>query len=135
LPFASRSILGFAGVLIALGGLYDLFTPHLPDNLAAICGQSEAAQKLVRELLRALGGSLVAIGLAVCFLSATALPVANPRILTVVLLLILVSEGVNAFSMRRVGSPYHFPLAIVLLAVFGVSLAFLQSSHQLHLAR
>jgi hypothetical protein len=128
LPFAARIILELAGTLIALGGLYDLLTPRLPPNLVAICGPNEPAQRLVRELLRALGGSLFAIGLTVCVLAATAGP-AHTWIFVVALLLVLPAEGVNAFCMYRVGSPYYFPLAFALLAVLGVAAGWLQSPH------
>ena len=115
-------------MLIALGGLYDLFTPRLPPNLVAICGPNEPAQKLVRELLRALGGSLVAIGLTAFVLAATA-GTAHSWVFAVMLLLVLPAEGVNAFCMYRVGSPYYFPLAFALLAVLGVMVGWLQSLH------
>jgi hypothetical protein len=128
LPFAARTILGLAGVLIASGGLYDLFTPRLPPNLIAICGSNKPAQKLVRELLRALGGCLLAIGLTVCLVAATA-ATAHWWIFAVVLLLVLPAESVNAFCMYRVGSPYYFPLAFALLAVLGVVVGWLQSPH------
>ena len=118
-----------AGALIASGGLYDLFTPRLPPNLIAICGPNEPAQRLARELLRALGGSLFAIGLAVCVLMATA-GTAHWWIFTIVLLLVLPAEGVNAFCMYRVGSPYYFPLAFALLAVLGVVVGWLQLPHR-----
>ena len=65
-----RIILELAGGLIIAGGIFDLFTPHLPSNLAAICGDNDAVKKLTRELLRALGGSLVAIGAVTTYLAA-----------------------------------------------------------------
>jgi hypothetical protein len=34
-------------VLIACGGLYDLFTPQLPENLRSICAGNAAAERLV----------------------------------------------------------------------------------------
>ncbi len=128
MSFAARIILELTGTLIALGGLYDLFTPRLPPNLVAICGPNEPGQKLVRELLRALGGSLFAIGLTVCLLAATVEP-AHAWIFAVVLLLVLPSEGVNACCMYRVGSAYYLPLTFALLAVLGAMVGWLQSSH------
>ena len=57
--------------LITAGGLYDLLPPQLAANLVRMTGEKENAQKLVRELLRALGGALVAIGVAAEFLVVT----------------------------------------------------------------
>jgi hypothetical protein len=122
LPLIARIVLETAAALIALGGLYDLFTPRLPPNLVAICGDNEHASRLVRQLLRALGGSLVAIGLTVAVLVAGFGTPAQPQTLLLVLLLVIPSEGINAFCMYRVGSPYYFPLAFVLLTVLGVVL-------------
>lgn len=122
MPLTARIVLETAAALITLGGLYDLFTPRLPPHLVAICGGSESASRLVRELLRALGGSLVAIGLTVAVLiGASGTPV-QPQTLLLVLLLVIPSEGINAFCMYRVGSPFYFPLAFALLAILGVVL-------------
>ena len=123
MPLAARIVLETAAALIALGGLYDLFVPRLPSNLAEICGNNERARKLVRELLRALGGALVAIGRTVALLVAKSDTPPRPLILLLVLLLVLPSETINAFCMRRVGSPFYFPLAFALLTLFGVLLA------------
>ncbi len=110
---AARTILAISGLMIALGGLYDLFTPRLPLNLLAICGVNHRAQTLVRELLRALGGAL------------TASPVPTHPELLFILLLVLPAEGVNAIGMYRVGSPWRFPFAFALLALIGVALAWI----------
>jgi hypothetical protein len=118
-----RIVLNSAAALIVLGGLYDLLTPKLPPNLAAICGDNNRAQKLVRELLRALGGSLVAIGATVAALVNTASPETIHHTLLLILLLVIPAEGINSFSMRKVGSPFFIPLAFLLLTVLGVVLA------------
>jgi hypothetical protein len=117
----ARVVLNSAGALIVLGGFYDLLVPKLPSNLVAWCGDSEPARKLVRELLRALGGSLVAIGGTVALL-VNEFP-DRRRTLVTVLLLVLPSEGVNSVSMYRVGSPFFVPLAIVGVTIVGVFLA------------
>src|ERR1700676_1324428 len=119
----ARAIIAISGLLIALGGMYDLFVPRLPLNLLAICGVNHRAQSLVRELLRALGGALTAIGIAVCAISLTAQPFPTHPELLLILLLVLPAEGVNAAAMHRVGSPWHFPLAFALLTLIGVGLA------------
>lgn len=120
---AGRVILLVAGFLIAAGGLYDLLTPRLPANLAAICAGSEAAQELVRELLRALGGALVAIGAAEVLLVIRRGPALTRFDLALILMLVLPSEGVNAMAMRRVRSPWHIPAAFAVLALSGAILA------------
>jgi hypothetical protein len=115
--------------LITLGGLYDLFAPRLPSDLATCCIGNDRAQKLVRELLRALGGSLVAIGITAAILVAAAGTPIPSFTLMLILLLILPSEGINAFCMYRVGSPCYFPLAFALLSLVGVILGW---PHALH---
>ncbi len=120
---AGRVILVVSGLLIFAGGLFDLLTPGLPGNLAAICAESERAAKLVRELLRALGGALVAIGagvILIVFARGSSLGVLD---LLLILLLVLPAEGVNAMAMRGVGSPWQFPAAFALLALTGSLLA------------
>src|ERR1700743_1731400 len=118
-------VLNTAAALIALGGLYDLLTPKLPPNLAAICRDNARAQKLVRELLRALGGSLVAIGATIAALVNTSTPKTFHRTLLLILLLVIPSEGINSLSMRKAGSPFFVPLAFLLITVLGVALAWL----------
>jgi uncharacterized protein YjeT (DUF2065 family) len=117
-----RIILEIAAVLVTVGGLFDVFTPHLPQRLVMICGGNVAAQKLTRELLRALGGALVAIGAASTFLVTTSGGNPDPSTLVLILLLIGPAEFVNAFSMFRVGSPFYFPLAFASLAILGAAL-------------
>ncbi len=116
-------MLNSAAALIVLGGLYDLLTPKLPPNLAAICGDNDRARKLVRELLRALGGSLIAVGATIAALVNTSTPETTHRNLLLILLLVVPSEGINSLSMRKVGSPFFIPLAFLLLTVLGVVLA------------
>ena len=119
----ARIVLNIAAAFIFLGGLYDLLTPKPPPNLTAICGENDRAKKLVREFLRALGGSLVAIGATVAALVNTADPQSLRRTLLLILLLVVPAEGINAISMRKVGSPFYVPLAFLLLTVLGVLLA------------
>ena len=118
----AQIILETAAELITLGGLYDLFVPRLPPNLAAICGENLQERRLVRELLRALGGSLVAIGVAVSILVAVSPQPMQPLTLIVVLRLVLPSEGINAFCMFRVCSPFYVPLTFAILTLVGALL-------------
>lgn len=123
MPATARILLQVAAALITLGGLYDLLAPKLPPNLTAICGENESARKLARELLRALGGSLVAIGIAVELL-VSSFNIPDPRpTLTLILVLVLPSEGINSVCMYRVGSPFYIPLAFATLTLLGVLVA------------
>jgi hypothetical protein len=128
LSLYSRIILTVAGVCIALGGLYDVCTPRLPPNLATKCSGSEEASTVIRELLRALGACLVAIGATVGILATSIAREHDPHTITLILILVLPSEGMNAVGMRRVGSPYVVPLFFILLTVAGAALALLASN-------
>jgi hypothetical protein len=119
----ARAILYSAAALIVLGGLYDLFVPKLPSKLLAACHGEAQACKLVRELLRALGGSLVAVGASVGFLVTRSWAQDRSTTLILILLLVVPSEGVNAFSMYRVGSPFLVPSGFIVLTLLGVILA------------
>jgi hypothetical protein len=120
-----------AAACIVLGGIYDVFTPQLPPNLARRCFGNEDGRAAIRQLLRTLGACLITIGVAVGIVGilATTMPrqhsaQAITLILTLVLL-VLPSEGMNAIGMRRVGSPYVVPLFIILLTISGAALAVL----------
>ena len=123
LPTIAQIVLESTAAMIALGGLYDLFAPRLPSNLIVMCSGDEQACKLVRELLRALGGSLVAVGATVAILVGGPSFQDRQRTLLLVMLLVLPSEGINCFSMHRVGSPFLIPLAFILLTLLVVFLA------------
>jgi len=126
---AAIIILDISAALIACGGLYDVFMPRLPANLREKCGNNPEAQTLVRALLRALGGCLVAIGIGIAVLVNGGVQHGEHRALVVVLLLILPSEGMNALGMWRVKSPYYVPMGFILLTVAGVVMAALSSPH------
>lgn len=115
-------VLEITGVLIALGGLYDLFTPTLPAHLAAICGAHDRSSALVREMLGALGGCLIAIGFTVSILASGLTAQNASEILALILILVLPSEGFNALGMHRVGAPYYIPLLLIALTLYGVLL-------------
>lgn len=126
MPAIARIVLFMAAALVMLGGLYDVFVPRLPANLTALCGGDERTCKLARELLRALGGALAAIGLGMMLQVATSGEPVNSHTLVLILLLVVPAEGVNAFCMFRVGSPGYIPLAFVLLTCIGAVLAWLR---------
>jgi hypothetical protein len=112
-----------AGVLIACGGLYDLFAPKLPPNLVLICFGNRHAEKLARELLRALGGALFAIGATVAVLVGMCGQPTSRSVLIIILILVLPAEGANALGMHRVGSSYQIPLGFIALTMIGVFLS------------
>ena len=97
--------LDISAAFITLGGFYDVFTPRLPPNLLGRCGENQDAQVLVRALLRALGGCLVAIGIAVAILANGPVRDDQRWSLILVLLLVVPSEGLNALGMWRVSAP------------------------------
>ena len=119
----ARIVLYTAAVSIMLGGLYDCFVPKLPVNLLAICRDHEPASKLARELLRALGGCLVAIGVTTALLVSRLNTQRSPKLLALILILVLPSEGLNSLCMYRVGSPFLVPLSFALLTFLGVAIA------------
>jgi hypothetical protein len=112
-----RITLNLAAALITGGGLYDISVRKLPANLSAMCHGNPLSAKLARELLRALGGSLVAIGLTMA--AVVNLNNGNDQRSTIMLVLLLVvpSEGMNAIGMYRVGSPFYVPLEFILLVL------------------
>ena len=118
-----RITLNLAAVLITGGGLYDISVRRLPSNLSTMCHGNPLSAKLARELLRALGGSLVAIGLTTAALVNLNNGNDQRSRLLLVLLLVVPAEGMNAIGMYRVGSPFYVPLGFILLVLLGVLLA------------
>jgi hypothetical protein len=106
----SRIVVTIAGACIVAGGLYDVCTPRLPPNLANKCFDNEGARIVVRELLRALGACLIAIGLTVGILETNLGRQHDHQAIALILTLVLPSEGMNAIGMHPVGSPYVAPL-------------------------
>jgi hypothetical protein len=96
----------------------------LLPNLASKCFGNEEACAAIRELLRALGACLVAIGATIVIL-ATAMGEHDFHAIALILTLVLPSEAMNAIGMRRVGSPYVVPLFFILLTLVGVAIALL----------
>lgn len=117
--------LNLAAALITSGGLYDISISFrkLPANLSTMCRGNPLAAKLARELLRALGGCLVAIGLTTAAVVNLDIGYDRRSRLALVLLLVVPSEGMNAICMYRAGSPYYVPLGFVLLVLLGVLLS------------
>ena len=120
-------ILNCAAALVVLGGCFDMLLPAVPSNLLAYLGLAKAAvsphlSSLLLGLLRALGGCLLAIGITALLIINGPLKRGERWAPWTLLILIGVSEGINASQMWRFGSAYYGPLAFVALAVIGVML-------------
>ena len=118
-------ILNCAAVLVILGGCFDMLMPVVPSNLPGYLGVPKAdmsphLSSLLLGLLRALGGCLLAIGITALLIINGPLKRGERWASWALLILIGVSEGINASQMWRFGSPYYWPLAFVALTVIGV---------------
>ena len=121
----SLIILNCAATSVLLGGCFDMFVPAVPANLLDYLGTTKAEMSphlasLLLGFLQALGGCLLAI-------AATAFVIVNGPLKRgerwaswTLLMLIGLSEGINATQMWRFGSPYYWPLTFVALTVVGV---------------
>src|SRR3954465_13553165 len=118
-------ILNFAAALVILGGCFDLLVPSVPSNLPAYLqvakkDMSPRLSSLLLGFLRALGGCLLAIGITALVISNGPLKRGERWAPWVLLILIGISEGINASQMWRFGSPNYGPLAFVALTVVGL---------------
>ena len=118
-------ILNCAAASVMLGACFDMFVPAVPSNLLDYLGVTKAElspplSSLLLGFFRALGGCLLAI-------AATAFVIVNGPLKRgerwaswTLLVLIGLSEGINATQMWRFGSPYYWPLTFVALTVIGI---------------
>jgi hypothetical protein len=118
-------ILNCAATLVMLGGCFDMLLPTVPSNLVDYLKVSRAdvspqLSLLLLGLLRALGGCLFAIGITALLIINGPLKRGEKWASDALLLLIGLSEGINASQMWRFGSPYYFPLAFVALTFVGI---------------
>ena len=118
-------ILNCAAALVMLGGCFDMLIPAVPSNLVgylkiAKADVSSQLSLLLLGLLRALGGCLLAIGITALLIINGPLKRGERWASWALLILICISEGINASQMWTFGSPYYFPLAFVALTVVGV---------------
>ena len=102
-----------------------MFIPAVPSNLlgyleVAKVDMSPHLSSLLLGLLRALGGCLVAIGISASLIINGPLKRGERWASWALLILIGLSEGINASQMWRFGSPYYWPLLFVALTVVGV---------------
>jgi hypothetical protein len=118
------TLLNCAATLVALGGIVDMVLPAAPASWLDYLGStvvSPETSSLLLGLLRALGGCLVAIGLTALLIINGPLLREEPWARWALLILIGVSEGINASQMWRFGSPYYIPLAFIALTVTGLA--------------
>jgi len=130
------SILNFAAALVMLGGCFDMLIPAVPSNFVsylklATADVSPQLASLLLGLLRALGGCLLAIGITGLLIINGPLKRGERWASRTLLLLIGLSEGINASQMWRFGSPYYFPLVFVALTVMGLMILPKQSRARL----
>jgi hypothetical protein len=129
-------ILNCAAALVMLGGCFDMLMPAVPRNLLSYLAVAKAdmsphLSSLLLGLLRALGGCLLAIGITGLLIINGPLQRGERWATWALLILIGLSEGVNASQMWRFGSPYYGPLAFVALTVVGVVILANQSETKL----
>jgi len=118
-------ILNFAAAAVMLGGCYDMFMPAAPSNLLDYLEVTKAEMSphlasLLLGFLRALGGCLLAISVTAFVLVNGPIKRGERWASWTLLILIGVSEGINATQMWRFGSPYYWPLTFVALTLVGV---------------
>ena len=123
----SSILLNLAAGLVMLGGIFDMLLPSVPENLLAYLKISRAALSpelaaLLLGILRALGGCLFAIGLGSLLIINGPLLRGERGAVPALLILIGISETINASQMWRFGSPFYFPLAFVAITLTGLAI-------------
>jgi hypothetical protein len=118
-------ILNCTAALVMLGGCFDMLIPAVPSNLLGYlkittADVSPQLSSLLLGLLRALGGCLLAAGITALLIINGPLKRGERWAAWALLILIGLSEGINASQMWRFDSPYYFPLCFVALTVAGV---------------
>jgi hypothetical protein len=120
------TMLNSAAALVMLGGCFDMLMPSLPANWVAHLGIANAdisphLSSLLLGLLRALGGCLLAIGITAVLIINGPLKRGERWASWALLILVGLSESINASQMWRFGSPYYWPLAFVALTLTGLT--------------
>ena len=126
------ALLYLSATLVLVGGCYDLLVPSPPPHHLAFLGVSaqeidSQTATLLSALLRALGGALIGVGIAAMILINRGICRGHGWATVTLVLLIGVTEGINAVQMYRVGSPYWAPLAFIGLLILGVVLSYVPS--------
>ena len=130
------TVLNCAAALVMLGGCFDMVIPAVPSNLLGYMELTKAdmsphLSSLLLGLLRALGGCLLAIGITGLLIVNGPLKRGDRWASWALLILIGLSEGINASQMWRFGSPYYWPLVFIALTAVGVVLLRKQSETKL----
>jgi hypothetical protein len=120
-------LLNLAGVGVIAGSLYDLLIPAVPENHQGYLGVSDGPldprfAELDLAMLRSIGGCLMAIGITTLVLVNGPLRRGEPWALATVVVLVVLSEGNNAYRMYHFGSPWYGPLGFAILTVVGAAL-------------
>ena len=129
---AALVLLYLSATLVLAGGCYDLLVPSPPPHHLDFLGVSQdeidpRAVSLLAALLRALGGALIGVGIGALFLINRGISRGHGWAAAALILLIGVTEGVNAVQMYGVGSPYWAPLTFIGLLFVGVALSYVPS--------
>ena len=121
-------VLNIAAALVIVGSLYDLGVPTVPPNhlryvtdLPTTASRSRFAE-LDLAMLRSIGGCLLAIGVACLLLVNGPVRRGSGFATLLVVLLIGIAEGNNAFRMYPFASPWYGPLSFAILGIFGAAL-------------
>jgi hypothetical protein len=120
-------ILNIAAALVIVGSLYDLGVPMVPPNHLSYVGDLPPAARsrfaqIDLAMLRSIGGCLLAIGVACLLLVNGPVRRGNGLALIVVVLLIGMAEGNNAYRMYPFASPWYGPLSFAILGIVGAVL-------------
>jgi hypothetical protein len=120
-------ILNIAAALVIVGASYDLCVPRVPPNHLRYVGDLPSATgsrfaKIDLAMLRSIGGCLLAIGVACLLLVNGPVRRGSRLALVVVVLLIVVSEGNNAYRMYPFASPWYGPFGFAILSIVGAVL-------------
>jgi len=124
-------LLTLGAVLMIGGGVGDLLLREPPAAWDRVIGTPVANMppgdaRLLLTLLHTLGGALAACGLAVLAVVYGPLRRGERWAGPVVAVVALLSDGLNAWGMSRLGLSYFWgPLAFALLVLLGLLLAFL----------
>lgn len=118
-------LLNCAATAVLIGSCYDMFMPGVRDNLLDYLGMTrpEMSPQLAALLLgifRSLGGCLLTVAVTAFVLINGPVKRGERWASWAVLILIGVSEGINATQMWRFASPYYWPLTFVAMTVVGV---------------
>jgi hypothetical protein len=121
-------LLNIAGVLVIAGSLYDLLVPSMPPNHLAYVGASDGRidpryAELDVAMLRSIGGCLLAVGVTALVLTNGPIRRGEGWARVAVNVLVVVSEGNNAFRMYPFGSPWYGPLGFAVIVVVGAVFA------------